>query len=335
MKKSKDPDYHVRALTLDNGLFPDSQMKNRALIASHYSSDAAAVLYHGDRLDLLKEIPNSSAQLVVTSPPYNIGKEYERVRDLDEYLRDQEATIEESVRILADNGSLCWQVGNHIRPGSEIVPLDIKIYPMCERLGLKLRNRIIWHFGHGLHCTKRFSGRYETILWFTKSDKYIFNLDTVRVPQKYPGKRNYNGPKRGKLSCNPLGKNPSDIWEIPNVKSNHIEKTDHPCQFPIELIERLVLALTEVDGLVVDPYVGVGSAICAAILHKRRGAGSDISNEYLSIAQERVLLALEGRLPTRPMGKPIYDASQSRLSIRPEQLSQTKFKLVTEAPAKQ
>ena len=126
--------------------------------------------------------------------------------------------------------------------------------------GLKLRNRIIWRFNHGLHCKKRFSGRYETILWFTKNDEYVFNLDPVRVPSKYPGKRHFKGPKRGQLSGNPLGKNPSDIWDvvqqdwedevwdIPNVKANHPEKTEHPCQFPVELVQRCVLALTQPGG---------------------------------------------------------------------------------------
>lgn len=313
--------------TAGASLFHETKKRSNPSIAQQYSAKASVVLYHGDRLELLRQIPDGSAQLVVTSPPYNIGKAYEKKIALEDYLVEQEETITESVRVLADNGSICWQVGNHVKGNSEIVPLDIKIYDICERLGLKLRNRIIWHFGHGLHCTKRFSGRYETIMWFTKSDNYLFDVDPVRVPQKYPGKRSYNGKNRGKLSCDPRGKNPSDIWEIPNVKSNHVEKTVHPCQFPIELIERLVLSMTEPGGLVVDPYVGVGSALCAAILHGRRGAGADTSKEYLDIARERIVLARSGKLPRRPMGKPVYDASQSTLSIHPAEFRQKTLKL--------
>jgi len=172
---------------------------------------------------------------------------------------------------------------------------------------LKLRNRIIWHFGHGLHCTKRFSGRHETILWFTKNDNYTFNLDPIRVPQKYPGKRNFKkNEKYGTLSCNPLGKNPSDIWEIPNVKHNHPEKTGHPCQFPIELIERLVLSMTNEKDIIFDPYMGVGSALCAAILHNRKGYGADIMKKYIKIAEKRIRATASGTLKRRPMGKPIY-----------------------------
>ncbi|MFB3916482.1 MAG: site-specific DNA-methyltransferase [Terriglobales bacterium] len=274
-------------------------------IESHYSHDTAATLFAGDRLDLLKEIPPHSAKLIVTSPPYNIGKKYERKTSLNSYLEGQKATLALAARILREDGSLCWQVGNHVDAG-EIYPLDLLIYPVCKELGLKLRNRIIWHFEHGLHCSRRFSGRYETILWFTKSDKYTFNLDPVRVPQKYPGKKAFKGPRIGQYTCHPLGKNPGDLWIIPNVKHNHVEKTVHPCQFPIELVERLVLSLTNPDDLVVDPYLGVGSAACAAILHGRRAAGAEIVPEYLEIARKRIEAAFERRLPRRPIERPVY-----------------------------
>jgi adenine-specific DNA-methyltransferase len=291
-------------------------------IGGHYRPDSNVTLFQGDRLQLLGEIPDSIARLIVTSPPYNIGKKYEKRLGFDEYLKLQQATIKECVRILAANGSLCWQVGNHIGQEGEIFPLDIFIYEICKELGLKLRNRIIWCFEHGLHCRKRLSGRYETILWFTKSNDYVFNLDTIRVPQKYPGKKYFKGEKAGQYSCNPLGKNPGDIWTIPNVKHNHVEKTIHPCQFPIELVERLVLALTNRGDLVVDPYIGVGSAACAAVLHARRTAGADTATEYLQIARERVKRALEGKLKRRPLGRPIYQpAPGDRIAQRPEYVS--------------
>jgi len=286
-------------------LLPD--MLKKGDIVSKYNKSARATLYLGDRLELLSQIPKSSVRLIVTSPPYNMGKSYEKKTSLDEYLEEQEKTIKKCVEILAPDGSICWQVGNHVN--SEIYPLDTILYPIFKKFGLHLRNRIIWHFGHGLHCAKRFSGRYETIVWFTKSDDYVFNLDPVRVPQKYPGKKSYKGENKGEYSGNPLGKNPSDVWEIPNVKSNHIEKTAHPCQFPIELVERLVLALTKEGDLVVDPYLGVGTAICAAVLHNRRGAGADIMKEYIDIAKERVEQAIDGSLKRRPLGKPVYNSN--------------------------
>jgi adenine-specific DNA-methyltransferase len=295
---------------------------NRLLLNSHYQPKAPVTLFAGDRLELLQEIPDKSARLIVTSPPYNIGKKYEKRVGFDKYLISQRDTLRECVRVLADDGSLCWQVGNHIGKDGEVFPLDVFVYRICKRLGLKLRNRIIWSFDHGLHCKRRLSGRYETILWFTKSDRYVFNLDAVRVPQKYPGKKYFKGAKSGQYSCNPLGKNPGDVWAIPNVKHNHVEKTIHPCQFPIELVERLVLALTNPNDLVVDPYLGVASAACAAIIHGRRAAGADLVPEYLRIARERIKLASAGKLRRRPLGRRIYQPSPSdRIAQQPSRQS--------------
>jgi adenine-specific DNA-methyltransferase len=259
-----------------------------------------------DNLRFLAHIDDETIQLIVTSPPYNIGKAYERRTARDEYVAEQRALIAECVRVLRTGGSICWQVGNHVDDG-EIFPLDSLLYPIFKDLGLKLRNRIVWYFGHGLHCSRRFSGRYEVILWFTKGDEYVFNLDSVRVPSKYPNKKHFKGPNVGKLSGNPLGKNPSDVWEIPNVKSNHVEKTIHPCQFPVELVERLVLAFTGPDDIVLDPYMGVGSAVVAALKHDRVGYGCDIVPQYVEIARQRVRDLVAGRLRTRQMGKPVYD----------------------------
>ena len=257
----------------------------------------------------LARLPAESMKLIVTSPPYNIGKAYEARSPLESYLADQAAVIAECVRILHPQGSLCWQVGNHVHKG-EVVPLDALLYPEFKRHGLKLRNRIVWHFGHGLHCSRRLSGRYETINWFTRDDDYTFHLDPIRVPSKYPGKRHFKGPNAGQLSGNPKGKNPTDVWEFPNVKNNHVEKTEHPCQFPVELVERLVLSMTDADDAVLDPYMGVGSTVIAALKHGRRAYGCDIVPEYVETAWERVRALQAGVLRTRPMGKPIYDPSK-------------------------
>lgn len=275
-------------------------------IADVFNPSESIVAYHGDCLELLKSIPDKTLQLVITSPPYNIGKEYEKKLDLDVYLQQQAEVIAECVRTLSDKGSICWQVGNYVHKGA-IIPLDAVSYPVFAKLGLMMRNRIIWHFEHGLHCSRRFSGRYETIIWFTKSEDYVFNLDPVRVPQKYPQKKYFKGPKVGQYSCNPLGKNPGDVWIIPNVKSNHVEKTDHPCQFPVELIERLVLSLTNEGDWVMDPFLGTGTSVIAAIRHKRRGIGAEIVPKYIDIALERIRQELAGTLRTRPMDRPVYD----------------------------
>ncbi|GAP17016.1 DNA-methyltransferase [Levilinea saccharolytica] len=286
-------------------------------IDSHFKINSDIVLFEGDVNRLLTEIPSNSIQLIITSPPYNLGKDYESRVEIGHYLDQQASIIANLYRVLKDEGSLCWQVGNFVQDG-EVFPLDILYYGIFKNLGLKLRNRIIWRFGHGLHASKRFSGRYETILWFTKSDRYTFNLDQVRIPSKYPGKRHFKGSKKGELSGNPLGKNPSDVWEIilqdwekevwdiPNVKANHPEKTDHPCQYPIELVERCVLALTNEGDWVLDPFAGVGSTLLAAIKNNRKAVGSDKEKEYVDLARQRILSLFNGTLGYRQLGTPVY-----------------------------
>ena len=305
--------------------------KSSFTIESVYQPEAKIVLYPGDVSDFIASVPDKTASLIVTSPPYNLGKDYEDRVSIEQYLDGQIQLIAQLYRILKDDGSLCWQVGNFVEDG-EVYPLDILYYPIFKRLGLFLRNRIVWHFGHGLHASKRFSGRYETILWFTKSDQYVFNLDVVRVPSKYPGKRHYKGPNIGKPSGNPLGKNPSDVWEIllkdweeamwdiPNVKSNHPEKTAHPCQYPVELVERCVLALTNEDDWVFDPYAGVGSSLIGAVMHNRRAMGSEKEADYISIARERLSAYFDGTLTVRPMGKPVFvPTGKEKVSQIPEE----------------
>lgn len=252
-------------------------------------------LRHGDAADVLPRLATGSVQLVVTSPPYNIGKAYERQVSLEQYLSFQESIVRECHRALSDDGSICWQVGNYVRDG-EVVPLDSVMIPLFRSLGMKVRNRIVWSFGHGLHCANRLSGRHETVIWATKSDAYRFDLDTIRVPQKYPQKRYFKGPKKGELSGNPLGKNPGDVWEISNVKHNHPEKTAHPCQFPEELVRRLVLPLSKAGDVVLYPFSGSGTvgAVCNRL--ERRSILIEQEPAYIDIAQRRLTT------PTEPSG---------------------------------
>ena len=276
-------------------------------LRTHFARDNDATVFHGHCMDLLRTLPDRCVRLVVTSPPYNIGKSYEEKLSFEEYLDRQKLIIAECVRVLKPGGSLCWQVGPHVLARAQVIPLDIALHPLfAAHECLRLRNRIIWHYEHGLNCNRRFSGRHETILWYTKGDGYVFNLDAVRVPQKYPGKKAYKGPPQGAYSSHPRGKNPGDVWVFPNVKGSHVEKTIHPCQFPIELPERLILALTKKSDLVLDPFLGVGTTAVAAVMHHRRVAGADLVEDYLDIARERIKEAIRGRVPYRPRGRPVY-----------------------------
>lgn len=289
-----------------------SLIKSKAAVAN--GNLDPYTIWQGDAEAFLAALPEEPMfDLVVSSPPYNIGKAYEKKGALQSYLDWQERVLDRVIPRLKDTGSICWQVGNFVDNG-EIQPLDIELAYIFKKNGMKLRNRIIWHFGHGLHNRRRFSGRYEVVMWYSKSDNYFFDVDPVRIPSKYPGKRHFKGPKKGELSGHPLGKNPEDVWDIPNVKSNHVEKTDHPCQFPVGLIERLVLSMTKQGDLVFDPFSGVCSAGVAAAVHKRRFWGCELLAEYAKQGQKRVDDALAGKAQYRPHDKAVYDHTKSNLS---------------------
>lgn len=244
-------------------------------------------IHLGSCMDLLKSLPDGSVDLVVSSPPYNIGKAYESRVELKRYLEAQTEVLAECARVMSDRGSIFWQVGAYSNAGT-LVPLDVRFFPILEDLGLIPRNRIMWVRQHGLHGRRKFSCRHETILWFTKTDDYPFNLDDIRVPQKWQNKRNYSGDAKGELSCNPDGKNPGDVWLFRNVKHNHEERTVHPAQFPEDMIARIVLATTDPGGVVLDPYMGVGTAAVVARDLGRRFLGAETDEGYHEIATRRL-----------------------------------------------
>lgn len=291
-------------------------------IYKHYSKDGRVIAFKGDCLRLMKEIPDASVDLIITSPPYCIGKAYEDPHaDVQTFREQHEKIFNDLYRILKVGGSICWQVGYHVSDKC-LVPLDYIIYNVFTNKTkeyehpLILRNRIVWTFGHGLNSTNRFSGRHETILWFTKGDSFEFNLDCVRVPQKYPGKKHYKGPNKGQLSGNPYGKNPSDVWDIPNVKANHVEKTDHPCQFPVAIPQRLIRALTKENQVVFDPFMGAGTTGVAAITEGRCFIGSEIQNDYYAIAVERIKGTETGKTKIRddvPAAQPNPNSDVAKL----------------------
>jgi adenine-specific DNA-methyltransferase len=277
----------------------------KAVLAS--SQARALSVYQGDCRKLLAAMGADTIDLTVSSPPYCIGKAYESESTTTaDFIKTQKEILPEIVRVTKPGGSICWQTGYHVTNGSAF-PLDFAIYDILKDLpGILLRNRIIWSFGHGLNSTTRFSGRHEVVLWFTKGEDYAFNLDSVRVPQKYPGKRHYKGDKKGELSGNPLGKNPGDVWEMPNVNANHIEKTDHPCQFPVALAQRFIRALCPKNGIVFDPFMGSASTGVAAEIEKRRFLGAEVFPDYMSVAYARLKNAKLGKVRVRDLDKPIY-----------------------------
>ncbi|PID41507.1 MAG: site-specific DNA-methyltransferase [Proteobacteria bacterium] len=244
-------------------------------------------LYLGDCLDLLATIPDESIDLIVSSPPYNIGKEYESRSPLNVYLEAQKKVLVECHRVLKKTGSIFWQVGSYSYKGT-LVPLDVKFFPIFEELGMLPINRIVWLRQHGLQAKNKFSCRHETVLWFAKSMDYKFSLEEIRVPQKYQNKKHHKGEKKGELSCNPDGKNPGDVWAFRNVKHNHEEQTIHPCQFPEDFVNRVILSTTIEGDTVLDPYMGTGTVPVVAKNTKRHFYGADLDEKYYGVANRRL-----------------------------------------------
>ena len=290
----------------------------------------SVTLLNGDCKDLLHKMPDESVDLIITSPPYCIGKAYEDPHNDIKVFREQhEEIFNDLYRVVKTGGSICWQVGYHISDAC-VIPLDYIVYELFTSLSqdlehpLVLRNRIIWTFGHGLNSKKRFSGRHEVILWFTKGTAKEFNLDDIRVPQKYPGKKSYKGPNKGNLSGNPLGKNPSDVWDIPNVNANHIEKTGHPCQFPVAIPQRLIRALTTSNDLVLDPFSGSGTTGVAAVLLGRRFAGAETVKKYYNLSRKRLKEAENGTLKIREDKPPVAPNPNRSVAQLPEEFKKAR-----------
>lgn len=222
-------------------------------------------IVRGDCMDIMRKLKAGSVDLVFTSPPYNIGKAYEKRVSLRLYRDWMAVVVRETARLLRDGGSACWQVGSWVQgkhPKREYLPLDFMFIPLLEGCGLTLRHRVIWQFNSGLHARHHFSGRHETILWATKG-KF----------RRGPG-----------AAIERLG----HVWSVPNVKHNHPEKTGHPAQFPEELVLRFVNELTKPGDLILDPFFGAGTVGAVAAKTGRRCIGIELEGKYVAMATERI-----------------------------------------------
>lgn len=254
-------------------------------------------IYHDDCNKILEDIDEGSIDMIFSSPPYNIGKSYEKKSTIDDYILFMTEIIKKLYKVLKETGNICWQTGNHVNNGV-IQPLDLLFHDIFIKAGFYFQKRIIWTFGHGLHCQNRFSGRYESICWYSKTKTHIIN--------------NLNN----NVIINMWEKG---IVEIPNVKSNHVEKTNHPCQFPVELVDRFILSLTEENHIVLDPFCGSGSTLISALMNRRKCIGIELYKEYIEIINDRINNFYNKTLRVRDMGKDIYDPSHSgNLSRKPK-----------------
>lgn len=247
------------------------------------------VLYNIDCIEGMEKLSNSKIKIVltVTSPPYNIGKEYEENKEINEYVSWCEKWMKLIYKITSDNGSFWLNLGyTKVEKKGRCVPIS---YLLWDKTDFFLNQEIVWHYGAGVSCKNYMSPRNEKFLWFLKdSEDYIFNLNEIRDKNvKYPNQK-----KDGKLRCNPLGKNPTDVWDIPKVTSgkdrSSKERTDHPAQFPLEVIERIIKGSSNEGDLILDPFMGSGTVAESCLSNNRIVIGFEINEDYCKIIKKRI-----------------------------------------------
>lgn len=266
--------------------------KIKKILGDPYFECDYGLFYNMDCEKALSLLTDPFLHSTITSPPYNIGKEYENVMPLDDYLNWLSHIATEIEKITLPTGSFIFNVGYlSVKDKGRAVPIP---YLLWDKIPFYLNQEIIWHYEAGVAAKKYLSPRNEKILWYVKNrDSYTFNLDSIRDPNvKYPNQK-----KNGKLRCNTIGKNPSDIWEIAKVTSganrSSAERTSHPAQFPEDLIRRLMLGFTNKNDLVLDPFMGSGTVPSVAIELKRKFIGFEIEPTYCEIAKKRIQYKLQ------------------------------------------
>jgi adenine-specific DNA-methyltransferase len=264
----------------------------KSILGTPEYEEGKVAIYNMDCIKGMSMIPKELIDLTITSPPYNIGKEYEEISALDDYILWCENWIKEIHRITKENGAFWLNLGYLSVPEKgHSVPIP---YLLWDKTPFFFLQEIVWNYAAGVACRKTYSPRNEKLLWYVKNLKnYTFNLDDVRDPNvKYPNQK-----KNGKLRCNPLGKNPTDVWQIKKVTSgknrSSAERTPHPAQFPLEMVERIIKSSSNEGELILDPFMGSGSTAECALRNNRFVIGFELNKEYVSYAQQRIKNYLE------------------------------------------
>jgi adenine-specific DNA-methyltransferase len=261
------------------------------LIQNHIGSpiyeNDNVMLYHGDCLSFMQKLPPSILDLTVTSPPYNIGKEYEDVIDMEDYIDWCGQWMREIHRLTSPTGSFWLNLGYlEIKKKAKAIPIP---YLLWDKSDFFFMQEVVWNYGAGVACKHLFSPRNEKFLWYVKDESnYCFNLDEIRDKDvKYPNQK-----KNGKLRCNPLGKNPSDVWQFPKVTSgkdrSSSERTPHPAQFPIAVIDRIIKCSSAPQNIVMDPFMGSGTTAEVALKNNRKVIGFEKNIKYIEISIDRI-----------------------------------------------
>jgi adenine-specific DNA-methyltransferase len=264
------------------------------------------LLYHADSLEKMPLLPSGAIDLTITSPPYNIGKEYETLLPLGSYIEWTNTWIQEVYRLTKSFGAFWLNLGYiEVPKRGRAIPLP---YLIWNSVPFHLVQEIVWNYGAGVAARHMFSPRNEKFLWYVKTpNQYTFNLDEVRDPNvKYPNQK-----KNGKVRVNKNGKNPTDVWQIPKVTTGaemtgrraSPERTSHPAQFPMAVIDRIVKACSNAGDVIFDPFIGSGTTAEVALANGRAVVGIEINKKYVDIAAKRLEKFLKQKQIEQAQGK--------------------------------
>ena len=237
------------------------------------------IIVHANSVKWMKEQPSSTFDLVIADPPYNVGKDYGTTIDnveKGEYLEFLREWVKEATRLLKPYGTI------YVFMGFRFISY---LYDILENeCGLFFNTWICWHYTQGQGRKRGFSARHDDILMFTKHSKnYTFNLDDIRIPQKY-----YRGVN------NMRGSNPGDVWEFSHIHYCQKNRQPHPTQKPEGLIERMVLASSSEGDNVLDPFLGSGTTVRVCQQLSRNCTGIEINSEYVEMAKKRLMQSFSG-----------------------------------------
>jgi adenine-specific DNA-methyltransferase len=257
------------------------------LLGKPYYETKNCMIYNSDCLDSLRKLQDPFINLTVTSPPYNIGKIYENCLPIHDYIEWCENWIAEIYRLTLSDGTLWLNLGYFSIDGkAKAIPIP---YLLWDKIPFYMIQEIVWNYGAGVAGRKFYSPRNEKFLWYVKdANNYTFNLDAVRDSNiKYPNQK-----KNGKIKVNRIGKNPTDVWEFPKVTSGQNrsskERTPHPAQFPMAVIERIIKASSNKGEIIIDPFLGSGTTSVVALSQNRLSIGFEINSDYCNIAATRI-----------------------------------------------
>lgn len=240
-------------------------------------------IFNQDALVGIKEIPNYSIDLIVTDPPYSLGKDYGNDSDKKNpraYLDWTYKWVDVTLPKLKESGSFYIFLSWRFSP---------EIFSYIKQKMLMI-NEIIWdrRVPSMGGSTRKFSSVHDNIGFFVKSKNYYFDIDAIRIPYDEETKKARTRSIFVGKKWLEVGYNPKDVWVNSRIHKQDPERENHPTQKPLKIIERIVLASSPINGVVLDPFMGSGTTAIACLKNGRNYIGFELNSQYCDMAEDRI-----------------------------------------------